>query len=359
MTSTLAPETSSLAAFTEKARKAPAIDWYRTPLSREDVKSLHARSDLRGFLQTGGYLGLLACTGTAAIYSAFHWPWWATLLAVFAHGMVTAFLINGVHELGHGTVFKTKSLNAFFCHVLAFLGWINHEIFQASHTRHHRYTLHPPDDLEVVLPVPLMLWHIFKTGLVDPLGAWNTLRNRIRNARGEFQGEWELTLFPPEDSKLRAAPVRWARILLAGHGILTVISLCFGWWIVPVVVTLAPFYGGWLFFLCNNTQHIGLRDNVPDFRLCCRTFTLNPFVRFLYWHMNYHTEHHMYAAVPCYHLGRLHRLIEHDLPPTPRGLTGVWKEICAILDRQSADPSYQHEVVLPPGAAPARLHPGS
>lgn len=43
-------------------------------------------------------------------------------------------------------------------------------------------------------------------------------------------------------------------------------------------------------------QHAGLSDNVPDFRLCCRTMILNPFFRFLYWHMNYHTEHHMYAA---------------------------------------------------------------
>jgi len=75
----------------------------------------------------------------------------------------------------------------------------------------------------------------------------------------------------------------------------------------------APFYGGWLFFLCNNTQHIGLQDHVPDFRLCCRTFALHPVTRFHYWQMNYHTEHHMYAAVPCYNLGKLHALIRHDL----------------------------------------------
>lgn len=355
MSTTLAPESGSLADFTEEIRKTPVIDWYRTRLAREDMKALHVRSDFKGFVQTGGYLGILAATGGTAIYSAFHWPWWATCAAVFAHGMVTAFLINGVHELGHGTVFRTKRLNGFFCHVLAFLGWINHEVFQASHTRHHRYTLHPPDDLEVVLPVPLMLWHVFKTGFVHPVCAWNTLRERVRIACGRFSGEWEMTLFPEQDPKLRIPPVRWARILLFGHGAIVGISLFFGWWIVPVVVTLAPFYGGWLFFLCNNTQHIGLRDNVPDFRLCCRTFRLNPLVRFLYWQMNYHTEHHMYAAVPCYNLHRLHRLIEHDLPATPDGLVAVWKEICAILQKQQIDPSYQHEVVLPAGAAPARL----
>ena len=86
---------------------------------------------------------------------------------------------------------------------------------------------------------------------------------------------------------------------------------------------------------------------MADFRLCCRTFTLNPLVRFLYWQMNYHTEHHMYAAVPCYHLARLHRLIRHDLPPTPHGLLAVWREIAAILARQAKDPAYRHVVALP------------
>lgn len=92
---------------------------------------------------------------------------------------------------------------------------------------------------------------------------------------------------------------------------------------------------------------------MDDFRLCCRTFTLNPVLRFMYWQMNYHTEHHMYAAVPCYNLGRLHRLIEHDLPPTPRGLVGVWREINAILRKQEAEPGYQHRVTIPESKAPS------
>ena len=82
-----------------------------------------------------------------------------------------------------------------------------------------------------------------------------------------------------------------------GHVLLVVGSLYMGWWQLPVLVTLGSFYGGFLFLLCNNTQHIGLSDNVADFRLCTRTILLNPIVRFLYWHMNFHIEHHMYAAV--------------------------------------------------------------
>ena len=113
------------------------------------------------------------------------------------------------------------------------------------------------------------------------------------------------------------------------------------------MVTFAPFYGGWLFFLCNNTQHAGLQGKVSDFRLNTRTVILNPFVRFLYWHMNYHIEHHMYVAVPCYHLGRLHKLIENDLPSCPRGLIEAWRQIIAIQKRQEVDPEYQFVAKLP------------
>lgn len=336
-----------LPVFTEEVRKNEQISWYRSPLPPGAFKRLHERSDLRAAVQTLGYLGILALTFTLVWFTFGRVPWWGTVLLVLLHGTVSSFLINGVHELGHGTVFKTKRWNDVFCHVLAFLGWINHEVFQASHVRHHRYTLHPPEDLEVVLPVPLMLRDFFLQGLFSWKDFKVNVFGAVRVALGKFRGEWELTLFPPGEPERRRAPVRWARVLLLGHGLIIVTGLATGNWLLPVLLSLAPFYGGWLFWLCNNTQHIGLRDNVDDFRLCCRTFTLNPVVRFLYWQMNYHIEHHMFAAVPCYKLGELHGLIKKDLPPTPRGIVGVWREIAAILRTQQADPAYQHTPPLP------------
>ena len=323
------------------------IHWYRTPLPPEVLRELHELSDLRGALQTLGYLGVLAATGSTALYAASHWPVPATVLIVFLHGMVAAFLINGVHELGHGTVFKTRALNAFFDRVLSFFGWLNFEMFEASHARHHRYTLHPPGDLEVVLPIRIMVKNFFQHAFLNPVGAWQTIRDTIRIARNQLKEGWETKLFPPTDSVKRRRPVRWARLLLIGHGLVIAISIYYKLWLVPLLITFAPFYGGWLFFLCNNTQHVGLQDNVPDFRRSCRTFTLNPVVRFLYWQMNYHTEHHMYAAVPCYKLGKLHRLIQHDLPPCPKGLIATWQEIAAIQRIQKTNPTYQYLAPLP------------
>ena len=157
----------------------------------------------------------------------------------------------------------------------------------------------------------------------------------------------ELSILELARATLLTALIIVAPALLIGHSLLVLLSLYFGLWMLPVVTTLAPFYGGWLLYLCNNTQHVGLQDDVPDYRLCCRTIIINPFVQFLYWHMNFHTEHHMYAAVPCYNLGKLHRAIKSDLPHCPVGLYESWTEIIAILRQQQVDPTYEFVPELP------------
>ena len=154
-------------------------------------------------------------------------------------------------------------------------------------------------------------------------------------------------LFPESDPKRRQAFTNWERIVLIGHLAIAAAALASGYWAVLLVFTFPKSFGLWLQMLCNSAQHVGLQDKVADFRLCCRTIYLNPFVQFLYWHMNYHTEHHMYAAVPCYRLGKLHRLIKHEMPYCPRGLRETWRHIGEILDRQQRDPDYYYSAELP------------
>ena len=323
------------------------ITWYRSPVDRETLAALNQRSDWLGLLQTLGHLGLLVLTGAAAWYAALSLPVWALLLILFLHGTFYQFLLNGFHELCHSSVFKTKFLNTFFLYVFSFLSWHNPFLFWTSHQEHHKYTLHPPDDLEVVLPVKITLNSFLQRALVNPLEFYARLMMAIRLSRGRLEGEWENILFPPDATEARRRLFNWARILIVGHVLLAGISIYFGIWMLPVLTTLAAFYGGWLQFLCNNTQHTGLQDNLPDFRLCTRTIILHPFVRFLYWHMNFNIEHHMYAAVPCYHLGKLHAAIKSDLPPCPVGLVAAWKEIIEILRKQDENPAYQYVAVLP------------
>ena len=68
--------------------------------------------------------------------------------------------------------------------------------------------------------------------------------------------------------------------------------------------------------------------------------------------MNWHTEHHMYAGVPCYNLKKLARATAADMPE-PRTLVGAWREMLEIWNRQLHDPDYQYDTPLPPTAGSA------
>lgn len=323
------------------------IAWYRSPLDRETMAAVNQRSDAKGLLQTLGHLGLLVLTGAAAFYVKGRYPWPVLLLVLFVHGTFYAFLLNAFHELCHKTVFKTRSLNTFFLNLISFISWHNPVLFWASHQEHHKFTLHPPDDLEVVLPQKLTLTSFLQSAVVNPWDLLGRIKTYIRWSLGRLEGEWETYLFTQLSPHLKPDLVRWARTVLAGHALLVIVSLALGLWLIPVLVTLAPFYGGWLLYLLNNTQHTGLVDNTPDYRLCTRTITLNPFLEFLYWHMNFHVEHHMYAAVPCYNLSKVHQQIKADLPACPNGIIATWKHLIPILQRQKADPTYQYVANLP------------
>jgi len=324
-----------------------SIDWYRAPIDSATLKDLNQRSDFWGLCQALGHLGLVGLTGATAWYAAGHWPLPVLLLIIFIHGTCFKFLDNGFHELVHSSVFRTKFLNTLFLRIFSLLTGHNPVHFWASHQEHHKYTLHPPADLEVVLPMKTSVKDFLRTGFIDLMQLITRWPMNIRHCRGKLLGDWEHTIFPESSPRKLAKMRNWARINLLTHLAIVGVSIWRQWWMLPVLTTLAHCYGNWLFFFCNNSQHIGLRDNVKDFRLCCRTVILSPFVRFLYWHMNYHTEHHMYAAVPCYKLGKLHARIKHDLQPCPKGLIAAWAEIIAIQKRQEIEPDYLFTPELP------------
>ena len=323
------------------------IKWYRSPVPASDLAQLNQRSDWQGIVLSVGNLALLALTGGLAWYAVGRLPLVAVIVLLFIHGTFYAFLVNGFHELCHKTVFKTQWLNILFRNIYSFLGWHNHVFFWASHQEHHKYTLHAPDDLEVVLPVKLTFKNYLKFAFINPQGLYNRLKGVIRLSFGIIDGEWANHLFPLEATAQRQALFNWARFLLIGHGLIVLVSLYLGLWMLPIILTFAPFYGAGFQYLFNEAQHIGLSDHVSDYRLNTRTILINPLLRFLYWHMNYHIEHHMYAAVPCYNLPKLHELIREDLPPCPNGLLETWQVIIPIVQQQQIDPDYQFVPELP------------
>jgi len=331
-----------------------SVNWERIKIDRELLRELHKRSDTKAFVQAGGWVVLLFTWATLALYSWAHWYPLVTLLFVMLYGIQANFCINGMHELGHGAMFETKSLNVIFLRLISFLGWLHPDMFFSSHLRHHRYTLwFPKYDQENPLPISFTLWDFFSFGFINVSRCYNIIKQTIFVAIGHYPTghmfwpvEWEKVCYPPDQPHLRRPAMQWAQFMLAGHSLITIVSIMTGYWLVPVIFCLGPFYCGFVFFLCNNTQHVGLQPNTTDFRLCCRTFILNPIIRVMYWHMNYHIEHHMYANVPCYNLDRLHQAIKHELPPAPDGIVAVWEVIFDAVQKQKKDPTYVQPVVF-------------
>ena len=204
------------------------IPWYRSPVSAADLAMLNERSNWKGVLQSTGHLGILIATGACTWLSIGKAPVLVVLMLLLLHGTFYAFLVNGFHELCHKTVFQNRLLNIVFRDVYSFLGWYNHVFFWASHQEHHKYTLHPPDDLEVVLPGDHSIKTFLMYAFVNPVGLYNRLKSVFRFSLGKVDGEWANALFPPEATAKRRELFNWARILLVGHGLIVIVSLYFG-----------------------------------------------------------------------------------------------------------------------------------
>merc|ERR1719163_2242897 len=114
--------------------------------------------------------------------------------------------------------------------------------------------------------------------------------------------------------------------MLLFHTGVIVASIITSRWILIPIVCFHSFTATWLTYFMGATQHMGLNTNIPDFRKNTRSISLNPIAEFLYWRMNWHIEHHMFAAVPCYNLQKLHREVADDMP-VPRSLLGAWREM--------------------------------
>ena len=338
-------------------RKELRIKWYRCPIDPNILRELSKPSDLQGFKMALGHLGLWLFTGSLSFYFVIEQFWLGFLLTIFLHGTVGTFFSAPHHELCHGTVFKTKRLNEIFLKIFSTLGMQNFYIYKMSHSYHHRFTLHRIADKEVVLPKTpslrvLYLLQLFTfniTGGFESRGLIPTMRGLFRVAADKMEqpyNEWGAELYAefPEE---RLKAVHWARYLIAVHLSFALITVLIGYPILILIVSLHPFIGNWLRYFVGAPMHCGLRSDVSDFRKCVRTITLDPISEFLYWHMNWHLEHHMFAAVPCYNLKKLYKAVAEDMPK-PRTLISSWKEMLEVVKQQETDPAYEFETPVPP-----------
>ena len=354
-----------------EVREDLRVEWYRSPLPSGRLRELSRRNDLQGWFQTGGHLALFLCTGYLCYQFWLVEQWIGFAACLLLHGTVGSFF-SGVapHELGHGTVFRTRWLNKFFLYLFSLFSWWDIYDYGSSHTYHHRYTQYVEGDRENVYPLvpslaPFALLQLFTVNLFSVPGRnfskgglFSTVFITIKSALGivgsteNVSREWIDALHNDQPAE-RDRSKWWSRLQLLFHGSLLAGSLSADLWVLPILLSTFPFIGNWLVYFVGTTQHCGLRGDIPDFRKNTRSTRINPIASFLYWRMNWHTEHHMYAGVPCYNLKKLAEEIADDMPE-PKSTIGAWKEMREIWHKQQGDPTYQYNMPLPATAKQTR-----
>ena len=338
--------------------------WYRSKMDPDKFREFSKRSNYKGFVQAGGHFGLFCISGLLVYFSWSNSYWIIFPIAVFIHGTLSSFFKGtAVHELGHGTVFRTRWLNKFFLYLFSLISWWNPFDYAASHTYHHRYTLHPEGDREVLLPIhpnvgATFLLQMFTFNLMTQPGRtfgkggllsaiWLTILAAFGKSGSNDvpANEW-LEAIHDDQSEQKLASRRWSQIQLSFHISVLVLAILTGLWVLPFIITIPSYTANWLSYFLGLTQHCGLRQNTNDFRKNTRSVRLPKFVEYLYWHMNWHTEHHMYAGVPCYNLRDLADEIKKDMPE-PKSLFDAWKEMLDTWRIQKSNPNYAFDTPVP------------
>ena len=315
------------------------IKWIRVDISKEDLGRFTKRSNFKGLIHAICFLLLIAATGTMS-YLAFDNRLWVLLIfALYIHGSFYSFFGNSLHELSHNTVFRSRWLNIAVTTLFGLLFWpYNPHFYRLSHQKyHHRYTLHQESDGEdtpnYVEITPKLIFNLFFKVftikvLLQCLYRLFTIRPLSKGWRGRgFKlDSWEQFILRNASDRERRQVYRLGIAALILHVAFVVVSISTGLWFLPILVTLAPFFGaGFIGFGAGIHQHAACEANNPDFRISCGDAILDPLSSFLYWRMEYHIEHHMFAAIPCYNLKKFSKFVADQLPPKEYAIPRIRK----------------------------------
>jgi fatty acid desaturase len=324
------------------------IQWHRSPIDSELFKELTKRSDAKALIHLMSHLAFVGAMGVLSYWSFMNLSLVVSIpmYLIFANAFNFLGQTAAIHELSHGTVFESKFLNRFFTNILGFITWSDHVFYKNSHMKHHQYTAHHGLEKEVELPMKLRIRDFLYSLVGNPFITYKTLFAYIRRSVGIIKGEWEEMIFPEEAQKKRRELIRWNRILVIGHLTIALIIILSGQYLLLLYITYPIYSSSILSHLVTMTQHTGLQPDVADSRKCCRSVKLPRLYQFLYWNMNYHIEHHMYAGVPFYNLPKLHEALEADMPER-KGLLEAYEEIIGIQKRQKEEPAYYYDQSCP------------
>jgi fatty acid desaturase len=322
-----------------------SADWYMSPIPRTKMKELMKRRNGPAIRDTLILFTTLVILGYLAFIS---WGTWWAIPAFFAYGIFyTTPADSRWHECGHGTAFKTPWMNELVYQIASFMMIRSATPWRWSHARHHTDTIIVGRDPEIVTERP-PIWKILAMQIFHLYGGSIEIKRFILHTFGKLETQ-EKEYIPTSEYKKVFLEARVYMFI-----ILCVIGTCVyvGSILPAMFIVLPTFYGAVISLGFAMTQHLGLYENVLDHRLNSRTVYMNPLLRFLYWNMNYHTEHHMFPMVPYHALSKLHQEIKDDCPTARPSFTAALIEVISALRKQKQDPEY---VVVKP--LPSTAHP--
>jgi fatty acid desaturase len=326
-----------------------SAEWYKAPIARKRLKELMQRNDEAAIRDTIQWIAAFLVTGGLAVY---FWPGWLALPFFLAYGVLYGSSTDSRwHECGHGTAFKTRWMNDVVYQLACFMIMREPTVWRWSHARHHTDTIIVGRDPEIAVMRPTMVLKVALSFIGVPQ-VWAATRSILRHAMGRMTPEEETFIPETERPKLFLT----ARIWLAIHLGVIALAIAMGS-ILPVLLAgpLPTMYGAWMHVMTGLTQHAGLAEDVLDHRLNSRTVYMNPVLRFLYWNMNYHIEHHMFPMVPYHALPKLHEELKPWMPRPYASCFAAYREIIPAILRQAREPGWHVRRSLPDGLEPVDM----
>ena len=294
--------------------------WYpHAPVPREEVRALRRLSNPPGLIRLAGHLAALLA---AALLVAMAPTALSRLPAQALEGAILVFLFCPLHESVHRTAFKSRMLDDCVAAVIGFFLLLPANYFRLFHFAHHRYTQDQARDPELIAPKPATkaqwLW------VISGFPLWHRLiSGLLHHAIGRT---------PEPFISRKAAPsvVREARAHLLLYVLAAALSLrwhsdaAIEFWILPALLG-QPWLRLYLL-----AEHTGC-PLVPDMLANSRTTSTNGIVRFFAWNMPFHSEHHVFPAVPFHALPALHAYLGPVIANKAPGYFAVHRGILSGL----------------------------
>ncbi len=271
-------------------------------------RRLCQRSSWRGLWLVAHCWGVIGL----AMWAGATWP--ALIpLAVLVIGTRQLGLFILMHDAAHGLLHPNRRVNDFVGHWLcsASLGR-----YRPYHLQHHRHVQQQGDpDLLLSAPFPITRASLLRKAWRD-LSGQTFYKQRLAGLVARIRLGWQgQPRDPVGQSNARAAGqelARDGRFLLGNLLGLAVFAAAGGWWLW-LVLWLLPM-ATWLPLVTrirNIAEHALLAQDEPDPLRQARTTAAGWWERALiapYW-VNYHLEHHLFTALPCWRLAQAHALL--------------------------------------------------